>query len=103
MAGINFGGLASGLDTNLIIDSLLVNSQRRADNISNSISDGESKKRALNNIKGTLSSFDDVLGGLDEDVFGNRSVTSADEDVITASAGSDSEIGDLPNRLISEE
>jgi len=94
MAGINFGGLASGLDTNLIIESLLVNSQRRADAISDSIAEGESKKRALNSVKSALSSFDDILGGLDEDVFGNRDVTSADESIITATAGADSALGE---------
>jgi flagellar hook-associated protein 2 len=94
MAGINFGGLASGLDTNLIIESLLTRQQQRADAISQSIADGNTKKSVLNSVKSALSSFDDILGNLDGDVFGNRNVTSADDSIITATADAESELGE---------
>lgn len=94
MAGINFGGLSSGLDTNLIIESLLVNQQKRVDNISKLIEDGDTRKRALNDVKGALSRFDSSLSDFGEEAFGNRKVTSGDDSIFTASADETSDLGD---------
>ena len=94
MAGINFGGLSSGLDTNLIIESLLVNQQKRVDGINTLISQGESRKRGLNDVKGALGRFDTILEDLGKAAFGNRKITSGDEKIITASADENSSLGD---------
>lgn len=94
MGGVNFGGLSSGLDTNLIIESLLANKQRRVDNINDLISEGESKKKAFDEIKSAVSTFEGIIEGLGEKVFGNRSVTSGDESIVVAEADETSDLGD---------
>jgi len=94
MSGINFSGLASGLDTDLLVESLLTNRQRRVDQINASIDSGADRKKALSEIKSQISAFDDLLAGIGEDIFGNREVSSSDDGVITAEAEADSAIGD---------
>lgn len=94
MGGVNFGGLSSGLDTNLIIESLLATKQRRVDNISELINEGEAKKKAFNEIKSAVSTFEGIIEGLGDNVFGNRSVTSGDDSIIVAEADETSDLGD---------
>lgn len=94
MSGINFGGLASGLDTDLLVESLLTNRQRRADSITERISSGSERKRALNTVKAAISDFERLLGSFGEDTLGNRGVTSADDSVVSATAGANSALGE---------
>lgn len=95
MAGaVNFGGLASGLDTNLIIESLLVNRQKRSDAITKAISSGDTQKKAINDVKAVISRFDTQLGNLSKTAFGNRKVTSGDDKIVTATATDKSSLGD---------
>lgn len=104
MAGINFGGLSSGLDTTLIIDSLLANQQRRVDKVTQLIEGGDSRKRALEDVKGAISRFEGQVSKLGEDAFGNRKVTSGDDSAFTAKADETSSLGDhelLVNNLAS--
>ena len=94
MAGVGFSGLATGLDTSLIIESLLARKQGRIDTISGRISDEEAKKRALNDVKSKLDIFDGILEGLSENVLQKRLVESGDESIISASAEGDSSPGE---------
>lgn len=94
MSAINFGGLASGLDTNLIVESLLANQQRRVDNINSRITEQETRKRAFNDVKTSLSTFKGIVDSFTEDVFKNRDVSSGDESIITATADENSAIGE---------
>jgi len=93
MAGINFAGLASGLDTDLLIESLLVSNQRRVDKIQEKIDSGNARKTALNRLNTQISSLQTELEGLGEDIFGNRQITSGDSKIITAEAESSSALG----------
>ncbi|MDJ0839396.1 MAG: flagellar filament capping protein FliD [Acidobacteriota bacterium] len=94
MAGVNFSGIASGLDTSLLIESLLVNQQRRVTNINNQISENESRKRAFNSIKSAISDFESSIDSLGSDIFGNRAVTSADTGIVEATADETSSLGE---------
>ena len=94
MAGISFSGIASGLDTELIIESLLVRQQSRINSISSRVDDENAKKRALNDVKGALERFEGTISGLVEDGFQNRQVESGDEDVVTAEAGETASLGE---------
>lgn len=64
MAGVNFSGISSGLDTDLIIQSLLAPRQTRVDNIRDQISTGDSEKKALNSVKSALTRFESAVGDL---------------------------------------
>lgn len=102
MAAINFSGLASGLDTELLIESLLVNRQRRITAISDRIDQGETQKRALNDVKTALTTFQGILENFDDEVFENRTVSSADDSIITAEANGSAALGEYEiqvNRL----
>jgi len=94
MAGINFSGIASGLDTELIIQSLLVRQQSRIDSINDRVDTEESRKRAFNDVKGALERFEGIIGSLVEDGFQNRQATTGDEDVVTATADGTSSLGE---------
>ncbi len=94
MAGVNFSGLASGLDTDLIIQSLLINRQSRVNSINDRIDQEAAKKRALNDVKTSLNSFQDIVGDFTDEVFQNRSVTSSDESLVTATADGTSALGE---------
>ncbi len=95
MAGaVNFGGLASGLDTSLIIESLLVNRQKRSDAITQAISTGDAQKKALNDAKSVIGRLDTQLSTLSKTTFGNRKVTSGDDKIVTATATDKSSLGD---------
>ena len=94
MSGLNFSGVASGLDTNVIIESLLGNQQRRIDKINTRLTDESSRKRALGDIKTSLTTFEGILDKFSDDAFGNRKVTVGDDDVFSATADDTSELGD---------
>ncbi len=94
MAAINFSGISSGLDTDLIIQSLLINRQLRVDSITDQIETEATKKRALGDVKTTLSTFQGIADSFTDEVFDNRTVVSSDTDVLTATADGDSAIGE---------
>ena len=94
MAGVNFSGLASGLDTDLIIQSLLINRSTRVNSINSTIDENAAKKRALSDVKGSLDTFQNIVNDFSEDVFQNRTVTSSDEGIITATADGTSAVGE---------
>lgn len=83
--GISFSGLSSGLDTDLIVESLLVRHQQKINSIQERIDQNNTQKRALTDLKTTLNTFGDILGDLESNVFEKRGVTSSDEKAFTAS------------------
>ena len=94
MSAVNFGGLASGLDTNLIIESLLIRQQQRVDSITTRIGEQEKRKTAFNDVKGALDTFQGIVDNFTDEVFKKRDVKSADEAIITATADEDSALGE---------
>lgn len=95
MAGASFSGLASGLDTNLIVESLLVNKQRRVQNINERIQQQTSRENAFSDLKRALTSFETILGGLDSNVFEKRSLSVSNENLFSAeTTSSEAALGD---------
>ena len=94
MAGVNFSGIASGLDTDLIIQSLLVNKQLRVDGINTRISEEAARKRALGDVKTSLNTFQGLVNNFGDDVFSNRTVTSTNEEALTAKADGTSDLAE---------
>jgi flagellar hook-associated protein 2 len=95
MAGATFSGLASGLDTNLIVESLLVNRQRRVQNINERIDEQNTRENALTDLNRALTSFETILGGLEGNVFEKRSVSVSTENLFTAeTTSSEADLGD---------
>jgi flagellar hook-associated protein 2 len=90
MGGVNFSGIASGLDTDLIIQSLLVNQQLRVDAINTRIEDDATRRRAFTDVKTSLDTFQDLVNDFSDEVFENRTIESTDESVLTATADGDS-------------
>src|SRR5688572_18098463 len=82
--GLSVGGLASGLDTNSIINGLVAIEQRRVTMEETKKSDYELKLTTFNELKGKLESFYKKAGDLDKitafDVFKG---TSSNEEIAT--------------------
>ncbi len=86
MAGIQFNGLATGLDYEALKEALLARYQRRADSINTNIAKQDTTKAALSDLKRVLGTFGEIAEKLDADVFEKREVESSDEDIFTANA-----------------
>lgn len=88
-AGINFGGLASGLDTKAIISALMAVERRP-------IAALETKKTSLSSQKRLFGDFNTLLTDLQKSAkklsrttdFLKMAATSSDENILTVSAGS---------------
>lgn len=89
MAGIiSVGGLATGLDTNDIIDKLVKVERRPLDLLSQEIATTQSTKLSVSTFAGKLSALQsaaDALSTSDEVLV--RQASSSDEDVLGAAAG----------------
>ncbi|CAM2007048.1 flagellar filament capping protein FliD [Acanthopleuribacter pedis] len=86
MSGIQFNGLATGLDYEALKDALLARYQRRADKISTNIVEQNQTKGGLSDLKRVLGTFGNISEKLDSDVFEKRIVESSDEKIFTANA-----------------
>src|SRR5882762_4087505 len=89
MAGtISVGGLATGLDTNKIIDQLVALERRPLDILTTQRDDAVARQKALatfgSKVFAFLTAANDVRTG--DDVIA-RKATSSDTDVLTATAG----------------
>jgi flagellar hook-associated protein 2 len=85
-SAIGFSGLATGLDTEMLIEALLINKQRRVTTINESMDTIEKKKTALSDLDRILGVLDSAATDLSEVLFDNKSVSSSDEDAFTATA-----------------
>ncbi len=89
MSTITFGGLASGLDTDSIIEALMEVEQAPIDSLENDISYYEGETAAFAELDELMSDFLDVLEEMDTiKELSTNSAESSDESILTASAES---------------
>jgi flagellar hook-associated protein 2 len=90
MAGIiSIGGLATGLDTNEIIDKLVAIERRPLDRLERQVDETEATKTSLGTIGTQLAALRTAAGTLSTVAkFLARSASSSDETVLQAAAGS---------------
>ncbi|MFN3243501.1 MAG: flagellar filament capping protein FliD [Planctomycetota bacterium] len=88
-AGISFGGLASGLDTQAIISALVAVEQRPIFQLEQKESDLKKQKSLFGDLDGLLTKLTDAAKKLKTtSSFLSMSATSSNEDILTASASS---------------
>ncbi|PIE02941.1 MAG: hypothetical protein CSA81_04325 [Acidobacteria bacterium] len=91
-SGVGFSGLASGLDTDLLIESLLTTKQKRVDNVKKTLDNVDEQKTALKDIKRVLSTLNKTAADLGSVILGNKDASSTDSDAFTATADSDASL-----------
>ncbi len=88
MGSITFGGLASGLDTKYIIQSLVALRRRPIDKLEARIDDYNKTKGAYSDLEATLKGLLTAVQNLDTpSEFASLSAISGNEDLLTATAG----------------
>lgn len=88
--GLNFTGLATGIDTSKIIDGLTQINQNRIDLLKSQQADLADKQSAFVTLQGKLfdlQSKTNALGRSAGSAFDGRKATTSDDDAITAAAG----------------
>ena len=96
---ISFSGLASGLDTSSWVESLVALKQAKIDTLEEEKETVLLSQETLNNIKSFFSSFRNVIEKITDaqfgiptmDLFAQNIATSANLDVLTATATTDAE------------
>src|SRR5262245_22753456 len=88
---ITFNGLASGLDTSKIITDLVRFSQQRIDSLKAKEHEALNRQSVLDAVESRLQSLQTQAASLaksQQSVFDRRSITSSDESLVLAAAGS---------------
>lgn len=94
MATIQFGGLASGLDTNALIDGLVKVERRSIDLLQAQEARYQAQQGVLSALAGSLASVKSAAQGLSFSVdFNRHTVASSDETVLKATADSTALLG----------
>ncbi|GEM_PF-1013039 len=87
VSGVAFDGLASGLETQEILDKLMEIEREPINRLVGQREQREAQKEAWEDINTSLSSLDSILSPLrDNSTFASRSVTSSNESAVTARA-----------------
>jgi len=90
MSGLSFGGLATGMDTESIINQLVQLEQMPIYNYKEEISELEQLQGAWRDVNGRLDRLEDRVSDLKFDkTYNSRSSSSSDDSVATATATSD--------------
>lgn len=100
---ITFSGLASGLDTDQLIKDLSRFSQRRIDSLKVKENDATNRQSVIKSIDTKLQNLQTraaKLARARESVFDKRAVTSSDETVLKAAAGSSAAPGQQSLRVL---
>lgn len=88
MSTISFGGLASGLDTEYIIRSLVAIRRQPIDRLESRIDGYNQRKSAYSDMENKLKALQTAVEALDSPTeFASLSATSGDETALTATAG----------------
>ncbi len=94
MDAMRVGGIASGLDTNSIIDSLMATAQIPIVRLNNEISDLTYEKTVYNDIIDQLNTLNDAMFDLKlESTFMSKLTTSTNESVLSATASTSTPTG----------
>ena len=87
MLPISFGGIASGLDTNAIINGLVGIERQAVQRIEFKRQETQNAVSAFSNLRSRLGSLQDIVGSMsDVRTFGRITAESADESILTATA-----------------
>ena len=87
MSTLRLPGLQTGIDTNALIEQLMVIERRTLNTIETRKNLWQDRKEALSNLEGKLKSLRTQVRSLsDADVLKAFNVTTSDEDILTASA-----------------
>ncbi len=90
VSGVAFDGLASGLETQEILEKLMEIEREPMRRLEGQREEKEAEKGAWEDINAGLSSFDSSLSPLrDDSTFRSRSVSSSNEDLVSARADTD--------------
>jgi flagellar hook-associated protein 2 len=95
-SGISFQGLASGLDTNKLIQGLLAVQQQQITNLQNQQAQIVQQETAFNTVQAKLLALQTQASGLSStfhSVFDARTATSSNQNLATASASSGAQPG----------
>jgi flagellar hook-associated protein 2 len=91
---VSFGGLASGFDTQAIIEAILRAESKPLERLRARQELLRRKEAALDELRGKLSAFEGALRGLDPEItFRGRVATVSDETKLAATAGAGAETG----------
>ena len=94
MATIQFGGIASGLDTNALIDGLVKVERRSIDILKTQSARYQAQQGVLSILSSNLASVKSAAQNLSLSTdFNKRAISSSDETVLKASAGSSALVG----------
>ena len=94
MAGITFGGLASGLDTQALIRAILDFERQPVTRLQQRRLDFDIQRSALSELEGKVKELENSLNTLSSPVrFRSRTASVSDESVLRATTGSSSDLG----------
>jgi flagellar hook-associated protein 2 len=94
--GISFTGLASGLNTNALIQNVLRFDQQRISTLQSQVATEQTQQTAFQGIQSDLQSLQTVasqLGQSQGSVFDSMTVSSSNSSVVTAAAGTGAQPG----------
>ncbi len=101
MATISFGGLASGIDTNSIINQLMQLQRLPVQRLQQRISQQQSNLSLFQTLNTRLTEVATQSAKVqDPDDLDARTVTSSDEDIVTATAGSNAVLGSFKVEVV---
>jgi flagellar hook-associated protein 2 len=95
-SNISFSGLASGLNTNALVQNLLRFNQQRISLLNQTVQTDTSRQTVFQGVQTrlrTLQADASQLGASQGSVFDNRTVASSNSDLVTAAAGSGAQTG----------
>lgn len=103
--GIRLSGIASGIDTEGIIEAMLATERSKITKVEEDIELNDAKIDTWKDIASELQSFGKVLNslksGLSTSVYNKKKVTSADSDVLTALASNQASNASYPVKVTS--
>ncbi|MHB9030636.1 MAG: flagellar cap protein FliD N-terminal domain-containing protein, partial [Candidatus Latescibacterota bacterium] len=102
IGSVNFGGLASGLDTNKIIEDLVKVDSKPLDRLKNQQTDLTRKKDSYNSMKSSLLELKNKVTDLrNASAFNSFSASSSHEEALTANAVSSAREGNYTVKILS--
>ncbi len=91
---VNFGGLASGLDTKALVDAIMSVERQPLERLQSKVQEYSARKSAYGELQSKLTGFESALRDLSSaSTFRARNTTVSDATVFRATPGTDAEVG----------
>ena len=103
-SGISFSGLASGLNTNALIQNLLRFNQQRINLLNQTVQTDTQQQTAFQGVQSRLQTLQTAVSQLGQSqgsVFDNKVVSSSNTDLLTAAVGTGAQTGVTNLRVLS--